>query len=109
GYLLPLGPCGHQHGTDLQTFGRDFLFRKLLEPLRVYGAVTFLRHYFDPLFLAHFHARKFLLQTGDDLMASLGVLKRIFAFVRFYGFSILPANRVLYPYHRPTLPTIPSF
>ena len=56
---------------------------------------TLLGRYFDPLFLAHFHSRKSLLQAGDNLVASLGVLERIFALVGFDGFAIFAGKRVL--------------
>src|SRR4029450_11890846 len=62
---------------------------------RAYRAVPFLGRYFNPLFLSHFHSRKSLLQTGDDLTTSLGVLERLFALVGFDGFAIFAGKRVL--------------
>src|SRR5262245_11539208 len=61
GYLLSLRAPGHKHSAHFQTFGRDFLFRELLESLRVHRTIPFLGRYFDPPFLSHFHSRESLL------------------------------------------------
>src|SRR5215510_12475059 len=95
GHLLSLWTFGHENRADFQTLGRDFLFRELLESLRVHRTITLLGRYFDPPFLAHFHPRKSLLQTGDDLVASLCILQRLFALVGFDGFAVLAGKRVL--------------
>ena len=95
GYLLPLGAFGHKYCANLQTFGWNFFFRKLLKSLRVHRTVPFLRLYFDPPFFADFHSLKPFLQTRDDLVASLGILERVFTLVGFDGLSILAGKRVL--------------
>src|SRR5262245_12566618 len=107
--LLSLRTPSREHRAHFQSLGWDLIFRKFLKSFRINWTVSFFRLHFDALFLARFHSSESFLQTGNDLLASMGVFERFFALVRFDCLSVLTGKRVFEAHNRAVLDDIGIF